>query len=220
MVTRNTFLFNEFPIRKTPQESPLPRDVPCQCRNSGSFLTRRILTLTTGLGHPSASRSRTEHCAAKIDRRTTISPYKRPRDRELKLCRLRAFFRVWATPAVSLYPEESCSRVLVPNRIGGADLRHCFRNAAQVRLWTAFRGFVCEICARSERLVSALCRAEAGRAATFPISFRLNFPRLCRNTVRTPANARIAKHALIRSGLADAGSAIQTFEGNLARTRV
>ena len=70
--------------------------------------------------------------------------------------------------------------------------------------------FVCEICARSERLVSELCRAEAGRATTFPISFRLSFPRLCRHTVRTSANARIAKHALIRFGLADAGSAYRS----------
>jgi hypothetical protein len=41
--------------------------------------------------------------------------------------------------------------------------------------------FVCEICARSERHVSELCLAEAGRAATFPISSRLSFPRLCRH---------------------------------------
>jgi len=102
-----------------------------------------------------------------------------------------------------------------PTRIGGADLRHCFRNAAQVRLWTAFRGFVCEICARSERLVSALCRAEAGRAATFPISFRLNFHDLPEQLFATRQTTNRRKHALIRSGLADAGSGNTNVQGNL-----
>jgi hypothetical protein len=67
--------------------------------------------------------------------------------------------------------------------------------------------FVREIYARSGRFVSELWRAVAGRAANFAIAFRLSFCRFCRHTVRTPANARIAKHAPTRSGLADARSA-------------
>jgi hypothetical protein len=69
--------------------------------------------------------------------------------------------------------------------------------------------FAGEICARSERLVSEFCRASVGHAATLSTEFRQGFPQFFQHTVRTPANARIAKHALIRSGLADAGSAFR-----------
>jgi hypothetical protein len=45
--------------------------------------------------------------------------------------------------------------------------------------------FACEICARSERLVSELCRAEAGRAETFPTDHLLSGPPLFAHFPRT-----------------------------------
>ncbi len=66
--------------------------------------------------------------------------------------------------------------------------------------------FVCEMCARSERLVSELCRAEAGQAATFPIDRLLSGPPLFGTLSAHRPGHDIAKHTIRRYGQADAGS--------------
>jgi hypothetical protein len=64
------------------------------------------------------------------------------------------------------------------------DQRHCFQNAVQLRLWTAFR--LRDVCScLSEKFVG-----HWQDGATFPTALRREFPRLCRHTVCTPANAR------------------------------
>jgi len=93
------------------------------------------------------------------------------------------------------------------------DQRQFFRNPAQICLWTFGLHLVCEMCARTEWFLSESRRAMASRGATYGIDHLPSGPPLLGTLSAHRPGHDIAKHAIIRPGLADAGSAYRVTRG-------
>lgn len=84
-----------------------------------------------------------------------------------------------------------------------SDQRHFFQNAARFAVGLHF---VCEMCARPEGFVREFRRAMASLAAIFPTDHLLSGPPLFGTLSAHRPGHDVAKHAIRRHGLADAGS--------------
>jgi len=114
------------------------------------------------------------------------------------------FFQVIGTPCRLPVP----GKIMLPGtgmlESVPTDQRHCFQNAAPIRIWTELR--VQDVCSL-RMFLREFRRAMASRAASFPTGHLLSGPPLFGTlSAQRPGND-IAKHIIRRHGRADAGSA-------------